>query len=71
MTAADSGARAVAETLAREAARYLIVVERFAALGADPHAAARTRAARARNAERVAQTRMATAKRRGVRRWRM
>ena len=69
MTAADSSARAVADALAREAARYLIVVERFAALGADPHAAARARAARSRAAEcRLSPT--AASKRRGVRRWR-
>lgn len=34
--------------LAEEARRYLEVVDSFAALGADPHAAARTRANRAR-----------------------
>ena len=34
--------------LAEEARRYLEVVDSFAALGADPHAAARARANRAR-----------------------
>jgi hypothetical protein len=70
MTAAVSGAQAVAGALAREAARYLIVVDLFAALGADPHAAARARAARARAAERRVSPTDAS-KRRGVRRWRM
>ena len=69
MTAAESGARAVAETLAREADRYLIVVERFAALSADPHAVARARAARAR-ADECRVSPAAASKRRGVRRWR-
>jgi hypothetical protein len=36
------------ETIAAEARRYLDVVDTFAALGADPHAHARTRAADAR-----------------------
>jgi hypothetical protein len=71
MTAADSGAQAVADAVAREAARYLRVVELFAALGADPHAAARARAARARAAERLAsQMPTAASKRRGVLGWR-
>ena len=71
MTAADSGAQAVADALAREAARYLNVVERFATLGADPHAAARACAARARAAERLAsQMPAAASKRRGVLGWR-
>jgi len=71
MTAADSGARAVADAEAREAARYLTVVELFATLGADPHAAARARAARARAAERLAsQMPAAASKRRGVLGWR-
>jgi hypothetical protein len=70
MTGADSGAQAVADALAREAARYLNVVERFATLGADPHAAARARAARARTAERVVQRPAGSSTRRGVRRWR-
>lgn len=37
--------------LAEEARRYLEVVDSFAALGADPHAAARTRANLARACE--------------------
>ena len=66
MTAAGSGAQAVADALAHEAARYLNVVDLFAALGADPHAAARARAAN----ERAARTHAPVTKRRGVRRWR-
>jgi len=69
MTAADSGAQA--DAVAREAARYLGVVELFATLGADPHASARARAARARAAERLAsQIPAAATKRRGVLGWR-
>ena len=51
--------------VAEEARRYLDVVESFAALGADPHAAARARAACARaHEDRV------TPARKGVLRWR-
>jgi hypothetical protein len=39
------------ETIAAEARRYLDVVDMFAALGADPHARARMRAAGARARE--------------------
>lgn len=39
------------ETIAAEARRYLDVVDSFAALGADPHAPARMRAADARARE--------------------
>jgi hypothetical protein len=39
------------ETIAAEARRYLDVVDTFAALGADPHGRARTRAADARARE--------------------
>ena len=39
------------ETIAAEARRYLDVVDTFAALGADPHARARIRAADARARE--------------------
>jgi len=54
-----------AEELAREARRYLDVVETFAALGADPHKTARRRAAQKRcNEERTPQT-----TRKGVLRW--
>jgi hypothetical protein len=71
MTAAESGAQADANAVAREAAHYLNVVELFAALGADPHAAARARAARARTAERrAARMPAAATKRRGAPRWR-
>lgn len=38
----------IRDKLAKEAERYLLVVEEFAVLGADPHAEARDRAARAR-----------------------
>ena len=37
--------------LAEEARRYLEIVDSFAALGVDPHAAARARTARARSRE--------------------
>jgi hypothetical protein len=71
MTATESGAQADVNIVAREAARYLQVIELFAALGADPYAAARARAAHARAAERLAsQTPAATSKRRGVFGWR-
>ena len=40
-----------AADVAREALRYLDVVELFASLDADPHASARARAAHARRAE--------------------
>ncbi|MGH2845115.1 MAG: hypothetical protein ACRDL0_03680 [Thermoleophilaceae bacterium] len=57
--------------VAREAARYLKVVELFATLGADPHAAARARAAHARaHEDRVEEPRAAATKRRGVLGWR-
>lgn len=39
------------EQLAREAERYLVTVDAFAALGADPHAHVRAEAARARARE--------------------
>lgn len=54
-----------ADKLAREARRYLEVVEMFAALGSDPHAVARARAARKRHVE----ARPLQAARKGVRRW--
>jgi len=54
-----------ADELAREVGRYLDVIEAFAALGADPHAPARRRAAHQRRSEQ--RTRQAT--RKGVRRW--
>jgi hypothetical protein len=41
----------LAAEVAREASRYLDVVDVFASLGADPHAGARVRAAQARRAE--------------------
>lgn len=54
-----------ADELAREAHRYLEVVETFASLGSDPHAAARAGAARVRHIE-TGSLQMA---RKGVRRW--
>jgi hypothetical protein len=54
-----------ADELAREAGRYLDVVEAFAALGSDPHAGARARAARKRRVE----ARSLQSARKGVRRW--
>lgn len=54
-----------ADELAREASSYLDVVETFAALDADPHAAARTRAAR----ERQIEQRSPQTARKGGRRW--
>ena len=43
--------RTEAGDVAREASRYLDVVELFASLDADPHASSRARAAHARRAE--------------------
>ena len=54
-----------ADKLAREAGRYLDVVDTFAALGSDPHAGARARAARERHVE----ERSLQTARKGVRRW--
>jgi len=54
-----------ADELAREAGRYLDVIETFAALGADPHAAARRRAAHQRCSEQRSQQ----SAREGVLRW--
>jgi len=51
MTARLPATSPTADELAREAGRYLEVVEAFASLGADPHAAARARAARARRSD--------------------
>jgi hypothetical protein len=45
---------ALGDRLAAEANRYLDVVERFAAFGADPHAEARAKAEQARARERTA-----------------
>lgn len=53
------------DELARETRRYLEAVETFAALGPDPHAAARARAARKRHIE----ARSLQTARKGVRRW--
>lgn len=55
------------ERLAREASRYLAVVDAFAGLDADPHAQARAHAARARIQENDAAT---FRPRKGVRGWR-
>jgi hypothetical protein len=54
-----------ANELAREACRYLEAVETFASLGADPHAAARERAAHKRRIEERTQP----TTRKGVRTW--
>ncbi len=56
-----------AERLAEEASRYLAVVAAFAGLDADPHARARTHAARARTREDHA---LRPRPGRGVRGWR-
>jgi hypothetical protein len=56
-----------AELLAREASRYLAVVDAFAGLDADPHAQARAHAARARSREDHGTT---ARQRKGVRGWR-
>jgi hypothetical protein len=54
-----------ADELAREAGRYLDVVETFAALGVDPHATARRRAAH----QRCREARTLQTPRKGVLRW--
>jgi hypothetical protein len=54
-----------ADKLAREAGRYLDVVDMFAALASDPHAGARARAARKRHLE----ARSLQTARKGARRW--
>jgi hypothetical protein len=54
-----------ADELAREAGLYLDVIETFTELGADPHAAARRRAAR----QRCNEQRTPKSTRKGVRRW--
>jgi hypothetical protein len=70
MTPRDNRA-CVDKDVAREASSYLEVVEVFAALGADPHATARARAARARaNEQRGMQSPGAAMARKGVLRWR-
>jgi hypothetical protein len=56
--------------VAREASRYLDVVEVFASLGADPHAGARARAAHARRAEARVTHRSQPRTRKAVNRWR-
>jgi hypothetical protein len=62
--------RTKAADVAREALRYLDVVELFASLDADPHASARARAAHARRAEdRVTHTPQPRT-RKAVNRWR-
>ena len=59
-----------AADVAREASRYLDVVELFASLDADPHASVRARAAHARRAEdRVTHTAQPRT-RKAVNRWR-
>jgi hypothetical protein len=56
--------------VADEAQRYLKVVDTFAALDADPYAAARARAASARAREDRASQQNAAATRKAVFRWR-
>ena len=63
MTAHPATTRA--DVLAREACRYLDVVEAFAALGADPHARARRRAAE----QRCSEQRTLQSTRKGALRW--
>jgi hypothetical protein len=66
----DHPHRTKAADVAREALRYLDVVELFASLDADPHASARARAAHARRAEdRVTHTPQPRT-RKAVNRWR-
>jgi hypothetical protein len=71
MTRRANRTRKRVEKIAREAARYLDAVDLFAALGADPHAQARARAARARaHEEQLAAQRAACSARNEVPRWR-
>jgi hypothetical protein len=69
MTAPEP-ARTQTQGVAHEAARYLEVIDVFASLGADPHAAARAHAARARSNEERAQKAVQAAERKAVLRWR-
>lgn len=70
MTPQHAPMRATVADVAGEASRYLEAVEVFAALGADPHAVARARAAHARaHEERTTRPAAATAHK-GARRWR-
>ena len=62
--------RYAATDVAQEALRYLDVVDVFATLNADPHAAARARAARARACEDSVTQRPDATERKGVLRWR-
>jgi hypothetical protein len=62
--------RYAATDVAQEALRYLDVVDVFATLNADPHAAARARAARARACEDNAAKRPDATAGKGVLRWR-
>jgi len=62
--------RYAATDVAQEALRYLEVVDVFATLNADPHAAARARAAHARAREGCTAQRPDTTTRKGVLRWR-
>ena len=69
MSARTERTRTGAASVADEAHRYLEVVDGFAALDADPHAAARTRAASARAREDRESQQTATT-RKAVFRWR-
>jgi hypothetical protein len=58
----------IRDRLADEAERYLTVVDVFATLGADPHAAARSRAACARTSELNTRSASTSRRRRRLRR---
>jgi hypothetical protein len=62
--------RSAPTDVAQEALRYLDVVDVFATLNADPHAAARARAAHARACEDSAPQQPGATERKGVLRWR-
>jgi len=62
--------RYAATDIAQEALRYLDVVDVFATLNTDPHAAARARAARARVCKDTAVQRPNATARKGTLRWR-
>ena len=66
----DGCTRYAARDVAQEALRYLDVVDLFATFNADPHAAARARAARARALEDSAAKRPDATAGKGVLRWR-
>ncbi len=69
MSNKTSATSVTGELFAAEALRYLEVVETFAALDADPHAAARERATRRRATEDEARPRVASLGRKPILRW--